>query len=328
MQNYNIYNNALENVAIENVENVFTSLKNKFHTINTNFVSEIENIFYEISNYKNKYIDKNLEVDKILNELEKEKNELKKKNDELEEFKKVSFISSIHKRLEDKDRQISILQQKYNNLEKKYNILALDSNKILQTAEKNLIKSNELISDSKIDLNSPKLKVSENSDSSLELKNDIIVESIKNNKEIITNENTIKNEDIIINKQGTDEHTIKNEDIIKNKFSTNDEDTIKNEDIIDNSHLNSVNYKPDNILNDAVSNDNKLDKDHTINQDNHTSSFEDFEAQLEDGKVYLFSIDENESKFFYKKLKNGKYSKKISGKWNEDSDGELFIEEL
>ena len=38
-------------------------------------------------------------------------------------------------------------------------------------------------------------------------------------KEIITNENTIKNEDIIINKQGTDEHTIKNEDIITNKVN-------------------------------------------------------------------------------------------------------------
>lgn len=312
------------NIALENFEKVFISLNNKFHSTNSDFVLEIENIFYEINNLKNIYIDKNLEVDKILNELEKEKDELKKKNDELEEFKKVSFISSIHKRLEDKDRQISIIQQKYNNLEKKYNILESNNNKfILESTDKKEFKNNKKIEDnnksisySENDLNSSELKVSENSDSCIELKIDMMVDTIKNNKEIVKQENTIINEnDIEIVKH---ENPIINENTVNNKFSDKDNNTIKNKDIINNDILNNT------IVNDTIVNDNKSN----IEKDNDICSVEDFEAELENGKIYLFSMDDSGSKFFYKKLKNGNYSKKISGKWSEDSNGELIIEEL
>ena len=41
---------------------------------------------------------------------------------------------------------------------------------------------------------------------------------------------------------------------------------------------------------------------------------------------YLFTLDKNGNNIFRKKLKSGKYSKKIYGTYIEDSDGELEID--
>ena len=51
---------------------------------------------------------------------------------------------------------------------------------------------------------------------------------------------------------------------------------------------------------------------------------EEFETEI-DGKDYLFKEKKKGSGYFYKKLKNGKFSKKKSGTYKEIEDGELDI---
>ena len=233
------------------VETKIKALKEQFNNSNTNFMKNVGNIFDELILIKMNYIEKNLEVDRVLDELNKEKEEIKKKTLELEEFRKVSFITSMNKRVEDRDHQISVIQKKYNLLEKKYKKLL----------EKNKIASIDIISDL---AKSPADKV-----------NDSLCDEIDNNSNIVHD----------------------------------------NENVVCSAHSEDVD-------NDV----NSIDNEHIDNENVDNGDFEEFEAELEDGKTYLFVKDIDGQGIYHKKLKSGKFSKKISGKWREDNEGELIIE--
>ena len=230
---------------LSSIDISFNSLKNQFYSVNSNFVKSIDNFFTELNILKNNYIEKNLEVDKILYEINLEKQELNKKNNELEEFKKVSFISSIHKRLDEKEYQFANLQKKYNILEKQHNKNSIISSKN-SSEETNILKINH--------------------------------------SHLSNNDNLDKIE----------QHLYKNDNL----------DKIDEIQLINNIEK-SINDKEQFIK----------------NQD----KFNDFEAEI-DGKIYIFSIDNYGKGVYFKKLKNGTISKKISGNWKEDSNGELIID--
>ena len=105
---------------------------------------------------------------------------------------------------------------------------------------------------------------------------------------------------------------------------------------ISNSSINnceSINNEPDNInivdknsINSPVSiNCNSSDINDAINDDCLVKDFEPFYEEL-DGKEYYFTKDEEGLGVYFKKLKKGKISKKVTGKWSESGDGELILE--
>ena len=243
---------------LSSIDISFNSLKNQFYSVNSNFVKSIDNFFTELNILKNNYIEKNLEVDKILYEINLEKQELNKKNNELEEFKKVSFISSIHKRLDEKEYQFANLQKKYNILEKQHNKNSIISSKN-SSEETNILKINH--------------------------------SHLSNNDNLDKIEQHLSNND---NLDKIEQHLYKNDNL----------DKIDEIQLINNIEK-SINDKEQFIK----------------NQD----KFNDFEAEI-DGKIYIFSIDNYGKGVYFKKLKNGTISKKISGNWKEDSNGELIID--
>lgn len=255
------------------IDNSINSLKNQFYNTNNNFIESINNFFTELNNLKNNYIEKNFEVDKIINEISREKEELKKKNDELEEFKKVSFISSMHKRLEEKEQQLSTLQQKYNILGKQHNNLIIS------------FKNNQETKTLKINQS----KLSSKTDS------DIITET----------------ELQLSDKYDSDKIT-ETELQLSDKYDF---------DIV-NSPKSSSHYNLSNESNQIIQSDSNKIELQSINNEEQSI---DFEAEI-DGKIYLFSKDDSGNGVYFKKLKNGTISKKISGNWKEDSDGELIID--
>jgi len=295
---------------LSSIDISFNSLKNQFYSVNSNFVKSIDNFFTELNILKNNYIEKNLEVDKILYEINLEKQELNKKNNELEEFKKVSFISSIHKRLDEKEYQFANLQKKYNILEKQHNKNSIISSKN-SSEETNILKINHshLSNNDNLDKIEQHLSNNDNLDK--------IEQHLSNNDNLDKIEQHLSNND---NLDKIEQHLYKNDNLdkIEQHLSNND-----NLDKIE-QHL----YKNDNLDKiDEIQLINNIEK--SINDKEqfikNQDKFNDFEAEI-DGKIYIFSIDNYGKGVYFKKLKNGTISKKISGNWKEDSNGELIID--
>lgn len=325
------------------IDTSINSIKNQFYNTNNNFIESIDKFFTELNILKNRYIEKNLEIDKVLDEINQEKLELKKKNIELEEFKKVSFISSMHKRLEEKEQQLATLQQKYNILGKRHNKLVIspknnsqetnnlkinqlelsipDSNNIIETQ---LELSNKVDSD-KISETEFQLSNKDDSDkiteSKLQLSNKTDSSKISETKlQVSNNSNSVKISETelqVSNKANSDKI---NETL---RYSCSNEEEI---DKISDSKSSNLSISScqniNNESNQTIQSDSNEIQLESINNEEQSS---DFEAEI-DGKIYLFSKDNNGNGIYFKKLKNGSISKKISGNWKEDSDGELIID--
>ena len=99
------------------------SLKTQFNHSNVLFGENINNIFNELLLVKNRYMEQENNVKQLLEKVEQERSELKEKNLELESYRKVSFIKSMDKQIEEKDRMIELMTKRYKNLEIKYDKL-------------------------------------------------------------------------------------------------------------------------------------------------------------------------------------------------------------
>ena len=327
----------------------FNSLKNQFFNTNNNFIDSINNFFTELTILKNNYIEKNLEVDKILYEINKEKQELIKKNNELEEFKKVSFISSMHKRLEEKEQELSSLQQKYNILGKRHNNLIISSknNQESDTLKINQSKlskksDSDIISETELQL-SNKHNSNKISETELQSSNKSDSDKISETELLLSNKSDsdkISETELLLSNKSDSDKISETELQISNKSDSDKpysnkisktELQISNKSNSDKPYSNKISETElqisnksdsDKIIDSESSNLQKSSSHYNLNNEEQSS---DFEAEI-DGKIYLFSKDDNGNGVYFKKLKNGTISKKISGNWKEDSDGELIID--
>ena len=223
------------------------SLKEQFNHSNVLFAENINNIFNELLLVKNLYLEQDNNVKRLLEKVEQERAELKEKNGELDAYRKVSFIKSMDKQIEEKDRVIELMTKRYKNLEKKC--------KKLEEAV-NSIESEPIA---------------------------VAVNSIES-EPVAVAVNSIESEPVAVAVNSTESEPVA-------------------------VAVNSTESEPVAVAVNSI--------DEVV--------FEPFYEILEDDKEYFFTKDEHGVGCFYRKLKNGKISKKRKGTWTENEDGELEL---
>ena len=331
-----------------------TQLKNTIDlfikTIHSDLLTKIKDIDFNVE--KNQLKSKELIIWE--NKLNIREENLNIKQIDMDQFKRVSFITSMNKQLNNKNNIIKKLRRKIKALTSKLNTNNIDTASIIsfcsdkdesetKKLNNNIIEVKEHIDiDIDIDIHpvieldkQVDVKVDEKVDEQQvdEQKVDVKMDEQQVDVKMDEQQVDVKVDEQQVDEQQVDEQKVDvkvdvkvDEQQVDVKVDEQQVDIQVDEQQVDEQQVDEkVDEQQVDIQVDENKNNEHERNENKISGDELKEDFEDFEIDI-DNKTYLFTLDKNGNNIFRKKLKSGKYSKKIYGTYIEDSDGELEID--
>ena len=341
-----------------------TQLKNTIDlfikTIHSDLLTKIKDIDFNVE--KNQLKSKELIIWE--NKLNIREENLNIKQIDMDQFKRVSFITSMNKQLNNKNNIIKKLRRKIKALTSKLNTNNIDTASIIsfcsdkdesetKKLNNNIIEVKEHIDidididihpvieldkqvDVKVDEKVDEQQVDEQKvdvkmdEQQVDVKMDEQQVDVKVDEQQVDEQQVDEQKvDVKVDEQQVDEQQVDEQKVdvkVDVKVDEQQVDIQVDEQQVDEQQVDEkVDEQQVDIQVDENKNNEHERNENKISGDELKEDFEDFEIDI-DNKTYLFTLDKNGNNIFRKKLKSGKYSKKIYGTYIEDSDGELEID--